>query len=116
MDAERACVDYLNACCVGAPAYYDVPDPRPSTLVVVERTGGGAGEGPTSRPVLDIQCWAGSRRDAALLAQSVGDALADMPGAVENVAHASVASTFRDRDLESGSPRYHLVCELYANE
>lgn len=121
MDAERVCVDYLNGSDVGATAYYDVPNSRPTSLppprpfVVVERTGGARGEGETSRPMLDLQCWAATRRDAALLAQAVECALVDMPASVENVAHVSITSNFRDRDLESGTPRYHVVCELYSN-
>lgn len=116
MDAERACVDHLNASGVGATAYYDVPADRPGSFVVVERTGGPLGEGLTSRPMLDVQCWAPTRREAALLASSVEAAMAAMPDEVSSVAHVSVTSTFRDRDLESGAPRFHVVCELYSNE
>lgn len=115
MDAEREVVDYLNSNGLGATAYYDVPSKRPATFIVVERTGGPRGEGETSRPMLDIQCWAASRRDAALLARAVEDALVDMPATVENVAHVSITSTFRDVDLETGTPRYHVVCEIYSN-
>ena len=115
MDAERVVVDHLNGSEVGATAYYDVPSKRPAAFVVVERTGGPRGEGETSRPMLDAQCWAASRRDAALLAQAVEDSLVDMPATVENVAHVSITSIFRDTDLESGTPRYHVVFELYSN-
>ena len=115
MDAEREVVDYLNAKGLGATAYYDVPSKRPATFIVVERTGGPRGEGETSRPMLDAQCWAATRRDAAMLAQAVEDALVDMPASVENVAHVSITSTFRDTDLESGTPRYHVVFEIYSN-
>ena len=115
MDAERVVVDHLNGADVGATAYYDVPSKRPAAFVVVERTGGPRGEGETSRPLLDAQCWAASRRDAALLAQAVEYALVDMPASVENVAHVSITSTFRDTDLESGTPRYHVVFEIYSN-
>lgn len=115
MDAERVVVDHLNAKGLGATAYYDVPSKRPAAFVVVERTGGPRGEGETSRPMLDAQCWAASRRDAALLAQEVENALVDMTATVENVAHVSITSTFRDVDLESGTPRYHVVCEIYSN-
>ena len=115
MDAERVVVDHLNGSEVGATAYYDVPSKRPTAFVVVERTGGPRGEGETSRPMLDLQCWAATRRDAALLAQAVEYALVDMPASVENVAHVSITSVFRDTDLETGTPRYHVVCELYSN-
>lgn len=121
MDAELVCVDYLNASNLGATAYYDVPNPRPTSLsppkpfVVVERTGGPRGEGGTSVPMLDLQCWAPSRGAAAMLAQAVEHALDAMPACVENVAGVDITSTFRDRDLESGTPRYHVVCQLYSN-
>ena len=115
MDAERVVVDHLNAVGVGVTAYYDVPAGRPASFVVVERVGGPRGEGGTSRPMLDLQCWAATRRDAATLAQAVEDALADIPASVENVSGVSITSTFRDADLESGTPRYHVVCELYSN-
>lgn len=115
MDAERVCVDYLNAAGTGATAYYDVPSNRPGAFIVVERTGGPRGEGGTSRPVIDVQCWAADRRGAAELAGRVEEALGRMPAEVDDIARASVTSTFRDRDLESGSPRYHVVCELFSN-
>lgn len=115
MDAELVCVDYLNASYLGATAYYDVPAKRPASFVVVERTGGPRGEGGTSVPMLDIQCWAPSRAAAAGLAQAVEDALDAMPGDVENVSGVDITSTFRDRDLDSGTPRYHVVCQLYSN-
>lgn len=115
MDAERVVVDYLNASEVGATAYYDVPSKRPASFVVVERTGGPRGECGTSVPMLDLQCWASSRGAAAALAQAVEDALDAMPGDVENVSGVDITSTFRDRDLDSGTPRYHVVCQLYSN-
>lgn len=116
MDAEREVVDYLNSKGLGATAYYDVPSDRPSTLIVVERTGGPREDMVAERPVLDIQCWAASRRDAALLADSVQSAVSGMPDVVENCFGASITSTFRDYDLDSGTPRYHVVAEIIFND
>lgn len=115
MDAERFAVDYLNELQIGADAYYDVPEERPRSFIVVERTGGPRGEGSTSRPIIDVQCWASDRRSASLLAQSVEDALLGMWAEKAEVSGVNVTSTFRDRDLESGSPRYHIVCEIFSN-
>ena len=112
MDAEREVVDYLNGAGVGATAYYDVPADRPESFVVVERTGGPRTDIVVERPMLDVQCWASGRRDAALLADAVADALRAMPDAVAGCFHAGVTSTYRDTDLESGTPRYHVVCEI----
>lgn len=115
MDIEEATVDYLNGAGVGATAYPDVPRRRPAAFVVVERVGGPRGEGGTFAPMLDLQCWAEGRADAAVLARRVEDAVVAMPASVESVTGADVTSTFRDRDLESGTPRYHVVCTVYCN-
>lgn len=116
MDIERAAVDCINASDVGAKAYYDVPADRPKAFVVIERTGGSRGEAGTSRPTIDAQCWAQTRREAATLAEAVSDALeVGLPAMSEDVASARVSSEFRDYDLESWTPRYHLVVEMTAN-
>ena len=116
MDIEEVVIDHLNhVAALGATAYPDVPRKRPADFVVVERTGGPRGEGGTFEPMLDIQCWAETRSRAAQLALRVEDAIGELPASVENVAGADVTSTFRDRDLESGTPRYHVVCTCYCN-
>lgn len=115
MDAEREVVDYLNTKGLGATAYYDVPSKRPAAFIVVERTGGADSDIVAERPMLDIQCWAATRRDAALLADAVKDALRAMPYEVDDCFYADLTSTFRDYDLESGSPRYHVVTEITFN-
>ena len=115
MDAERECVDLLNASELGARAFYEVPADRPDAFLVVELTGGPRGEGRTTRPMVDVQCWAKTRRSAWELSQAAQDALAEMPARVGCVTGVNLTSTFRDTDLESGTPRYHVVCEIYSN-
>lgn len=112
MDIEEVVIDHLNHAGVGATAYPDVPRKRPTTFVVVERTGGPRTDIVVERPMLDIQCWATERRDAALLADAVADALRAMPDAVAECFHVNITSNYRDADLESGTPRYHVVCEI----
>lgn len=112
MDAERILADYLNAQNLAAKAFYGVPAKRPTSFIVVERTGGPLADIVVERPLMDVQCWAESRRDAAVLAESVKSALRVMPYAVPNCFHTSITSTFRDTDLESGAPRYHVVAEI----
>ncbi len=116
MDIEETVIGYLNHVgALGATAYPDVPRERPSAFVVVERTGGPRGEGGTFEPMLDIQCWAETRSAAARLALAVEDAMEAIAASVETVTGADITSTFRDRDLESGTPRYHVVCTCYCN-
>lgn len=125
MDIEEIVVGYLNKAlgdfAVGPVAYFDVPRSRPSDrpardpFIVVERTGGPRGEGGTFAPMLDLQCWASTRSAAAALALRVEDAMRAMPASVADVTGADVTSTFRDRDLESGTPRYHVICTVFCN-
>lgn len=116
MDVEEMTIDYLNVeAGLGATAYPDVPSKRPDSFIVVNRTGGPRGEGGTFAPMLDIQCWSSTRSSAAALALRLENAMEDMPGGVEDVTGVDVTSTFRDRDLDSGTPRYHVVCTIYCN-
>ena len=112
MDAERIVVDYLKPLLGGVLPYYDVPADRPESFVVVEQTGGRVSDIVVETPTVDIQCWAVSRSTAASLAGDVLSAMRLMPDRVSNCFHASVISTFRDTDLESGTPRYHVLCEI----
>lgn len=112
MDAERLVVDHLNASGIGAAAYYDVPSERPESFVVVERTGGARGELVVDVPRLDVQCWASTRRAAALLADGATRALLALPDVADGCFGASITSRYRDADIDSGTPRYHVVCEL----
>ena len=116
MDIEEVVIDHLNHVgALGATAFPDVPRERPGTFVVVKRAGGPRGEGGTFAAMLDIQCWAETRSKAADLALRVEDAMEELPASADNVTGADITSTFRDRDLESGAPRYHVVCTVYCN-
>ena len=111
MDAEALVVDWLNARGVGATAYPDVPARRPAEFVSVLLTGGARTRRVVESPLLTVQCWAADRPSARALADRVAAALGRMTELPE-VFHVNLASTFRDTDLESGTPRYQLVVEL----
>lgn len=113
MDAERMAVDALNASPeVPATAYYDVPEERPGEFITVQRTGGTRGEGALETPTLLVQCWAGSRARACAVADAAARALLGMPGGVDDCFHVSIASEYRDRDMESGTARHNLVAQM----
>lgn len=116
MDAERIVADHLSAHGVGAGVYYDVPDRPPDSFAVVQRTGGSPGELALEVAMVDVQCWAGSRRDAATLAEAVTAAVRAMPEEVDNVFAVEFSGTSRDRDLETGKPRYHVVFQFTYSE
>lgn len=110
MDAEMAVRGYLVSRGV-ENVYYDVPSDIPDQLVVVQRTGGPRGELVIDTPLMDVQCWASSRPAAARLADEVKAAVLDMPYKVDSCFGVNVTSTYRDTDLETGTPRYHVVFE-----
>lgn len=115
MDAARIAVDFLNASGVGATAYYDVPSDRPESFVVVEQTGGSRSELVARTLAVDADCWAATRREAALLAVAVADAMERMPDELDNVFWVSVSSVYSNPDLDSGTPRYTVSLSFGAN-
>ena len=111
VDLEKAVRDGLAAA-VSAPVAYEVPAKRPARLVVVEQTGGQTRErGALQTAQVVAQCWAETRREARALCDEVAAAVPDLD-AMPEVASARVASCFRDRDMDSGSPRYQLLIEI----
>lgn len=114
MDVERLVVDYLNSLNLGATAYYDVPADRPESFLVVEQTGGGLSNYVVGLPSVDVDCWAPTRREAALLAEAVAHAAIPMPERLEDVFYASVSSTYHNPDLDTRPPteRYTVGIDL----
>lgn len=112
-------VDYLNSRAdVGARAYHEVPSDRSGLLplVVVELTGGSAENPVQRRDSVDLDCWAGSRQEAADVAESVRSAMIGMPMSLPDVFHVSISSTYNNPDLESGTPRYTVGADIYSCE
>lgn len=110
-DLEKACRDGLAAA-LAVPVFYEVPAKRPARFVVVEQTGGQTRErGALQTAQVVAQCWASTRRDARALCDEVVAAVSDLD-ANPLIALARVASCFRDRDMDSGTPRYQLLIEV----
>lgn len=116
MDVPIEVVDYLNEQSIGATAYHDVPADRPDAFLVVELTGGSASNPVQRRDSVDVDCWASTRPQTASLAESVRRALLSMPGALPDVFHVEITSTYRNTDLESGTPRYTVGADIYSCE
>ncbi len=110
-DLEKACRDGLAAA-LAVPVVYEVPAKRPARFVVVEQTGGQTRErGVLQTAQIVAQCWAETRKDARALCDEVAAAVPDLD-ANPLIALARVASCFRDRDMDSGTPRYQLLIEI----
>ena len=112
MDATRAAVGALSA--AGIEAYGEVPADRPARFASVMRTGGARGRVlETAR--LSVDCWAGTRRESAELADEAADALLRAPDSDPNVFGALVESVYWNPDPDSGAPRTCVNAEFRIN-
>lgn len=69
MNVEQVIIEHLKA--NGFNAIADVPNPRPSEFVTVERTGGSEDYGRVDRPTVAVQAWSTSRYEASELINRV---------------------------------------------
>lgn len=113
MDAENVVIGIIREN-LSVNAYHDAPSVRELPFVTVLRTGGSFSEQVSDAPMLDVKCWAATRAEAAELA---GDVKTVLPLLMEepDVFGYSVASEYRDEDMDSGTPRQSLVVELRTN-
>lgn len=96
---------------LSASVHTEVPNPRPSSFITLERTGGTSDSVILDRPTIAIQCWAATRKEASDLAYEVDALIAQM---IEhpNISQARRASFYNFPDLKSGNPRYQVVISL----
>lgn len=114
MDVEKAlCVHLASRLTV--PAHYDVPHDRPAEFVTVEQTGGTSSVYGIGSKSLLVQCWAPSRKTAAAIADRVKTAVRSLTD-VSNITGVHIASEYRDRDMDSGTPRWCLLVDITVND
>lgn len=89
----------------------EVPPDRPGEFAVVERTGG-ADDGLCDSAAFSVYLWAPTRRAAMELARAAASAVNGAADAVAGCFGATVASVHSSPDLDSGTPRYQVVCEF----
>lgn len=116
MDYALMVSDYLNASDVGVPSYLDVPPKRPAEFLVVELTGGAYDDCVMRTPSVDVDCWAQTRARAAEIAADVSSQLMSMPDDLANVFGARISTVYNSPDMDSGTPRYVVGCDITANE
>lgn len=88
-----------------------VPDPRPSTLVVVRREGGRRENALVDRAGVGIDCWAPTEAAAYELADEVAGAMASLTFA-DGWADVSMESMRSDYDVVAKCPRWYLSYTL----
>lgn len=112
MDVEVAVARRVGAA-VGVPAYLDVPKDTPDEFVTAEQTGGGGSF--LEEVMLDIDCWAKTRKRAKELADLVAAAVSDFDDE-PNIFNPKVTNTYRMNDPDSGRPRYVVSVSLWICE
>ena len=107
MNIEALIVEYLNKC--GIKTLADVPNPRPSEFVTVERTGGSDDSHLIDRPTVAIQAWSTSRYAASELMLKVDAYMAEI------VSDARVSKCKRNSMYnypDDSQARYQAVYDL----
>ena len=103
-------VQYLSPL-IGVPVSTDVPAKRPKQFVTVERAGGTEARF-SSRPMLAVQAWGGSRTECGNLAQKVRTLLLQAVS-LPRVSDVQVLSVSNYPDPgPPASARYQVVVQL----
>lgn len=111
MSIEQRFIEWLEK--LGFDAFAQVPNPRPSEFVTVERTGGGV-ENYVDMPLMAIQAWAATQARAEEMALEIR-AHALMGARPYGVSFIEVDSgPYKFYDEESMKPRYQLVLDCAA--
>ena len=96
------------------PASGNIPDPRPTSFITVDRTGG-----PRESMVLDkaeilIEVYhKDSRLEASNKANAIADVVRQLEAYNDNITHASVNSVVNLDDLIGQYNRYQVYCDVY---
>lgn len=108
MNVEAEIVKHLKA--EGFEAYADVPNPRPSQFVTVERTGGTFDSQRIDRPTVAVQAWAKTRHEASELIYAVDDSMRGIAKGTNGITKCSRNSLYNWPDDDR--PRYQAVYDL----
>lgn len=112
INVEQRLADWLGAL-LSVPVLWGVPEDRPPSFVTVERTGGARDSRVVDRPTVAIQCWAGTRAEASILAYEVDSLLPSFAGedGICSVKRNSLVN-WPDIDGSGSRPRYQIVVDL----
>lgn len=115
LNIEKVVIAWLPGIVGGDwPVHGDMPDPRPESFVLVDRTGG-----PREAMVLDqaeilIEVYhKNSRESASDMALLIGDNVKDLVAEDENITRAKVNSTVKLDDTIGQYFRYQVYCDVY---
>lgn len=110
-NVEASLIEWLPGA-VGAPAYADVPDPRPERFLMVERTGGTCRVG-IDFPTVAVQAWAETAYEASELALAVRDAMLLRAVEIPQIRRVDVGSgPYPAPDSDSRRPAYQVVFNM----
>lgn len=106
---EKVVLDYLSGA-LSVPVSMEVPEDRPGTFVVVEKTGSSR-ENRVNRATLAIQSYAPTLYEAAALNEQVKQAMDGLPG-LPQVGAARLNSDYNFPDTSTKTYRYQAVYDL----
>lgn len=112
MDVEEVVARRIRDA-IGTPAYLDVPKEAPEEFITVEQTGGGGTY--MEAALLDIDCWAKTRKGAKALSRLVAAAVPDLDEE-PNIFNPKVENIYRMNDPDTGCPRYVVSISLWVCE
>lgn len=109
-DVEAALISFLQTK-TGVATFADVPNPRPTEFLTVERTGGPRTDLVVDNPMIAVQCWSTSRARASQLARVVDAALA-LFAFEPHVHKVERTSLYNFPDEQGSQARYQLVVQI----
>ena len=109
VDVEGELIGYL-APLVGVPVSTRIPNPRPASHVKVTRAGGQQLNLVQERPLMIVECWAGTSPAAfALAAEAVGHLRSHRWFSP----HEGFSSPVNQPDPDTTAARYQFTCQPY---
>lgn len=106
----------LRSALPGVPISTEVPQGRPTRMVMVARTGNhGVTDEFVDRGTYELQCWGQSDADASSLALSAFAALSDAALDHPYMSSVSMETLGRDEFTQTGAARYRVVVDVTAN-
>ena len=110
MNIEAKVIEYLAAELPSIPVYGEVPENRPKTMLVVDRTGGSISNLIKTASVV-VDSYGESKAAASVLNDAVIDIMFQAVS-VEGISNVSLNSTYNDTDTASKEYRYGALFEI----
>ena len=110
MNIEAAVIQYLSEKFPAIPVYGEVPENRPKTMLIVDRTGGSVTNLVKTTSIV-VDSYGESKAAASVLNDAVIDTMFQAVSE-EGFSNVSLNSTYSDADTASKEYRYGALFEI----